>query len=160
MNSAAPRPRRLRVYLAAPLFTPAEREANLQLAKALEAHVDVYLPQRDGILLADELRLGRQADEVCREIYSEDSRAILNADFIVAVLSGPAIDDGVAFELGLAVGAGRPCIGLANDVRRKSPYFQNPMLLGAVQRTFETELELLGWIRSRALEWEGRSDPK
>jgi len=38
----------MRLYLAAPLFTEAERAFNLVLARALEAEGhQVYLPQRD-----------------------------------------------------------------------------------------------------------------
>jgi len=38
----------MRLYVAAPLFTEAERAFNLVLARALEAAgYDVYLPQRD-----------------------------------------------------------------------------------------------------------------
>jgi nucleoside 2-deoxyribosyltransferase len=134
------------IYLAAPLFTPAECSANLALAKALEEHCRVYLPQRDGVLLADELRYRSDAEGIADEIFAADSAAIRDATLLVAVLSGAAVDDGVAFEMGLAIGLGVPCVGLLSDSRRRSGYFRNPMWSGALAAAFDDEHSLVAWI--------------
>ena len=45
--------KRLRGYLAGPLFSDAERTFNLRVAELLEDFLDVYLPQRDGGLMSE-----------------------------------------------------------------------------------------------------------
>jgi nucleoside 2-deoxyribosyltransferase len=42
-----------RLYLAAPLFSQAEKAFNHDLKKELSAHFEVFLPQEDGGLLLD-----------------------------------------------------------------------------------------------------------
>src|SRR5437588_6693520 len=102
-------------YMAAPLFSEAERTFNLMMARLLEPHLAVYLPQRDGLLLRDLRQAGDDSPAARRRIYGMDLDAISRCDLFLAVLDGPSIDDGVSFELGYATCLGKTCVGLATD---------------------------------------------
>lgn len=157
---------RPRLYFAAPLFTPTELEWNLVFTKALEEYADVYLPQRDGLLLSEEIGKGLHPGVVANEIFRQDCNAIVGSDAVVAILHGASIDDGVAFEIGFAVALRKLCFGLCSDSRRASPYFQNPMWQGALTRSFLTDEDLLrcvagistgeGAVPSSSWCWDGR----
>jgi nucleoside 2-deoxyribosyltransferase len=132
-------------YLAAPLFSEAERTFNLMLAEQLEPYCAVYLPQRDGLLLRDLREAGDDSSEARRRIYTTDIAAIRACDMLVAVLDGPSVDEGVSFELGYATCLGKTCVGLATDSRRATGYFRNPMWDCALQKVFYSIPELLEW---------------
>lgn len=138
---------RLQAYVAAPLFTDAEREFNEVLSVALQAALDVYLPQRDGLLLSS-MRIEQSANEdsIRRQIFANDIAAIDRSDLLIAVLDGPCIDDGVAIELGYAFGKEKLCVGLYTDSRRGVGYFRNPMWEGACAALFDTLQGLQDWI--------------
>ena len=71
----------MRLYVAAPLFTEAERAFNLVLARALEAEDhQVYLPQRD-------TPETQAADQTTSIVYA-NLAALRKADAIVAVCDG------------------------------------------------------------------------
>src|SRR5690242_15209405 len=89
-------------YLAAPLFSEAERRFNLLLAQFLEPFFVVHLPQHDGVLLRDLREIGQDSPEARRQIFEADVAAIKACHVVVAVLDGPSVDDGVSFELGYA----------------------------------------------------------
>lgn len=124
----------MRIYLAAPLFTMAERRHNEELCHSLERVGDVFLPQRDGVLLA-EARQGRHLleNELLSLIYRMDCDALRSCDVVVAIVDGAVVDDGVAFELGFAAALGKRCIGVTSDSRRAPGYFRNPMWSGCVE---------------------------
>jgi nucleoside 2-deoxyribosyltransferase len=138
-----------RCYLAAPLFSDAERTFNEALAHVLERTLTVFLPQRDGQLLRDLLDAGEPLESARQRVFLADTAAIRRSDVIVAVLDGPALDDGVAFELGFARALDKNCIGLATDSRRSAPYFQNPMWQESLSEVFPSVSELAGWVEMR-----------
>ena len=100
----------MKLYLAAPLFSEAERAFNLALAEALSTggH-DVYLPQRDT----------PRVDGTARTtaIFRANLSAVAKADAVVAVCEGSQIDDGTAWEVGYAYGRNIPVFGLRTDAR-------------------------------------------
>src|SRR6266567_1441444 len=100
----------MKLYLAAPLFSEAERAFNLALAEALAAagH-EVYLPQRDTPKVDDAART--------TGLFRANLAALSNADAVVAVCEGPQVDDGTAWEIGYAYGRNIPVFGLRTDVR-------------------------------------------
>jgi nucleoside 2-deoxyribosyltransferase len=144
-------------YVAAPLFSEAERTFNLMLADKLELHFSIYLPQRDGLLLRDLREAGDDSHAARKRIYTMDLAAIRTSDGLLAVLDGPSVDEGVSFELGYATCLGKICVGLATDSRRAAGYFRNPMWDCALQKMFDSIPDLLGWAgtfdASRAPEW-------
>lgn len=100
----------MRLYVAAPLFTEAERAFNLGLARALEAagH-DVYLPQRDTPAVEG---TGRTTG-----LFQLNLTALMKAEAVVAVCDGPQVDDGTAWEIGYAYGRSIQVFGLRTDSR-------------------------------------------
>src|SRR5687768_826172 len=100
----------MRIYLAAPLFTEAERAFNIVLAQALEAagH-DVYLPQRK--------TPNAERAQRTTPIFRSNLAALAGADAIVAVCDGSQVDDGTAWEIGYGYGRNIPIYGLRTDTR-------------------------------------------
>jgi nucleoside 2-deoxyribosyltransferase len=102
---------RSQVYLAAPLFSDAERAFNLVLRDLLTTHgYSVYLPQETG-----EGVEGRGSD---RAIFESHIRALDSSACLVAVCDGADTDSGTAWEIGYVIAKGIPVIALSTDRRR------------------------------------------
>ena len=144
--------RKTKVYLAGPLFSDAERTFNEMLTRTLEKRVDVYLPQRDGGLMSEMVRSGIPSDVAARRVFRGDMNAIREADYLIAILDGRAIDEGVACELGIAFSHSKRCVGLQTDSRRLAAWGNNPMIAGALELVFHSVEDLMSWIRSELLE--------
>jgi len=136
-------PRRPRLYLASPLFSEAERPYNYALCAEMERSADVFLPERDGLLYRDLIASGVSAEKARRMIFDVDVAAIQQCDVLLAVLDGRAIDEGVAFEMGIAYSLSKFCVGLRTDGRTLLPSGDNPMIVVAwVPSQFVLELIL------------------
>ncbi|WP_417455907.1 nucleoside 2-deoxyribosyltransferase [Kordiimonas sp.] len=131
-----------KLYLAAPLFTPEERAFNQKLAKILSGKFDVFLPQRDGALVAEKIDEGTPPISAKMEVFNNDVTAIQNSDIVFAIYDGRTIDEGVAFEVGLAFGLGKKCWAYKSDVRSLLPHGDNPMLEMPVTRWFRSISEV------------------
>jgi nucleoside 2-deoxyribosyltransferase len=70
------------------------------------------------------------------------------ADFIIAVLDGGTIDEGVAFEAGYMFALGKTCVALQTDVRRALPTGNNPMIGSSMTQIFQTVPDLVDWASS------------
>jgi nucleoside 2-deoxyribosyltransferase len=138
------------VYLAGPLFSDAERTFNEWLCEQVEQWMDVYLPQRDGGLVSEMVCDGVSPDVATRKVFEGDVDAICRADCLVAILDGRAIDEGVAFEIGVAYCYAKRCIGLQTDCRRLAPWGNNPMITGALELIFESVADLTAWVEGEA----------
>jgi nucleoside 2-deoxyribosyltransferase len=138
--------RRRRAYLAGPLFNDAERSFNELLARTLEKWADVYLPQRDGGLMSDMVRDGVSPETAASRVFWRDMDAIRQSDLLVAILDGRAIDEGVAFELGIAFAQSKACVGLQTDSRPLASWGNNPMITGALEMIFTSVDDLVGWF--------------
>lgn len=104
----------MRLYLAGPLFTQAERDFNLTLAARLEAAgYTVFLPQRDVPPATGAGYSGR--------VFKAEVEALKHAAVVVAVCDGPQVDDGTAWEIGYAFARGIPVIGVRTDIRAVGP---------------------------------------
>ena len=137
-----------RLYLAGPLFSQAEREYNKKVKAALEPFFNVFLPQEDGCLFVNLVASGLSITEAARKIFTCDVKAIEASEFLVIVLDGRAIDEGAAFELGVAYAKGKKCVALQTDMRRLLPIGNNPMIDCAVESVFENIESLLVWSRN------------
>jgi nucleoside 2-deoxyribosyltransferase len=104
----------VKIYLAGPLFTEAERDFNIRLATRLEklGHA-VFLPQRD-------TPQDGGADRA-RRVFAADLHGLQGADAVVAVCDGALVDDGTAWEVGYAHARGIPIYGLRTDPRTVRP---------------------------------------
>jgi nucleoside 2-deoxyribosyltransferase len=101
----------MRAYVAGPLFDEGERWWIEHLGQLVaDAGYTTFLPHRDNPT--------KTADNV-RAIYENDRRGIDAADVVVASLNGLTTDDGTAWEIGYAVGTGKPVIAIHTDWRRR-----------------------------------------
>ncbi|MGH9314052.1 MAG: nucleoside 2-deoxyribosyltransferase [Vicinamibacterales bacterium] len=124
------------VYIAGPLFTPAERRYLEELAAVIDgAGFETYLPHRDGGLVSPDRRN-------TRAMYESDLRALNACGMIVAVLNGTDVDSGTAFEIGYAVARGLPVLGLYEDIRVSAPHDFNAMIANGC-RVFGRREDLL-----------------
>ena len=115
---------RYRVYLAAPLFSEAERRYNLSVATLLREHFfSVHLPQECGDSSAE-----RSSDHT-KGIFSENLAALSEADVVVAVIDGADADSGTAWEMGYAYAEGIPVIALRTDFRRAGTFERVNLML-------------------------------
>ncbi len=144
--------KRPRVYLAGPLFSDAERAFNANLATELEKWADVYLPQRDGGLMSEMVQDGVHPRLASHRVFQLDMEAIRDVDYLIAILDGRTIDEGVAFELGTAFAQSKRCIGLQTDSRRLAPWGNNPMVTGALDTVFTCTDALIQWLSSEVME--------
>ena len=139
---------RCRVYLAAPLFSEAERTFNVRVTELLEELTEVYLPQRDGGLMSEMVTTGVPPAIAARRVFQRDMDAIRQSDYVIAILDGRAIDEGVAFELGIAFSQSKQCVGLQTDSRRLAVWGNNPMITGALENVFMSVDDLMVWVRN------------
>ena len=103
---------RYRIYLAAPLFSEAERRFNRKIAAILARHnLSVYLPQDAG-----DNTPGRDTGEH-HEIFLANLSALQKSHIIIAVADGADADSGTAWEMGYAFANKIPVIALRTDFR-------------------------------------------
>ena len=103
----------MKVYLAAPLFTLAEREFNARLARALEDTIDslqVILPQA----VAAELAAG---PEFPKKVFESAFAGINKSQLVLAILDGADADSGTCVEIGYARAKQKPVLGIRTDFR-------------------------------------------
>ena len=133
----------MRIYFAGPLFSEAERDFNIKVAKALrEEGFDVFLPQENSQV--DEIP---DTDEKRRRLFNgfftKDIEAIDSSDILLIVMDGRVPDEGACFELGYAYARGKICVGLKTDSRVSEMGTDNAMLVGSLGDNVATDLESL-----------------
>jgi nucleoside 2-deoxyribosyltransferase len=98
----------MKLYLAGPLFSAAERAWNADLAAALRAggH-EVFLPQE------------QEHGEDPAGIFATDVGGIEWADALLAIMDGPDPDSGTAWEVGYAYGK-KPVVLVRTDFRSQT----------------------------------------
>jgi nucleoside 2-deoxyribosyltransferase len=106
----------MRVYLAGPLFTVAERRFLAWLRDSLNALAGVRALW-PGDLFSD-VDLERLGEAAKAHIFQGCVEGLTGSDLVVAWLDGPQVDDGTAWELGHAFARGIPALGLRTDFRR------------------------------------------
>ena len=96
----------MKIYLAGPLFSSAEREFNARLTEKLrEKKHEVWLPQEN-----------EQEAMSPKQIFEEDVRGVNWADVVVANMDGPDPDSGTCWECGYAFGK-KPVVVFRTDFR-------------------------------------------
>jgi nucleoside 2-deoxyribosyltransferase len=97
----------MKIYLAGPLFTTAEREFNTKLAGLLrERGHEVWLPQEI-----------EQRENTADEVFQKDIEGIDWADVVVANMDGADPDSGTCWECGYAFRQ-KPVLLFRTDFRR------------------------------------------
>lgn len=145
------------IYLAAPLFNDRERQFNLELETELSRYGRVFLPQRDGELVAELVAKGVTPAIAERRVFEADLRAMRNASLMFAVLDGGHIDEGVAFEVGYMNALNKIAIGLQTDVRRALPTGNNPMISMGLHKVFGDMQMAFEWLAAWSARQIGRS---
>lgn len=97
----------MKIYLAGPLFTVAERAFNTDLARELRnlGH-DVWLPQDN-----------EPRDRTASAIFDADVAGIRWSEVIVGNMDGPDPDSGTAWECGCGWAWGKPSLLFRTDMR-------------------------------------------
>ena len=125
MNALCISRKAMKIYLAGPLFSTAERIANRELAGLIAK----LLPDVEIILPQDFKHHNQYASRRWfKEVYVQCVDGIVQADMMVAILDGPCSDDGTCFEVGYAIAKGKPVIGVRTDFRESQERGMNLML--------------------------------
>lgn len=99
-----------RLYIAAGLFSPFDRQRNSTVAQALtNLGYDVFLPQDIRTQTGERPR----ADFIFQECVSR----LDQSDLIVGLVDGADVDSGTAWELGYAYARQKPIVVLRTDYR-------------------------------------------
>ena len=103
------------IYQAGPLFTEAERawHKNLSAHLRVAGHTVVW---PGDLLTAEKIQSAGAAGPAW--IFRVCLDALDHCDCLVAVLDGPQVDDGTAWEMGYAYARGLPVYGLRTDFRQ------------------------------------------
>jgi nucleoside 2-deoxyribosyltransferase len=134
------------VYLAAPLFSEAERNYNLSIAELLRKNFfDVFLPQVNG----DDSE-SRTKEKQFR-IFSDNLNALKNADVLVAIIDGADADSGTSWEMGYFFALGKKIIALRTDFRRSGNEEKVNLMLEESSIVVTNTKELLEAVKSPAL---------
>ena len=139
----------MRIYLAAPLFSQAEREFNVKVTEELRSNgFEVFLPQENS-----EVTEVPDTDEKRRRLltgfFAKDIEAIDSSDVLLIILDGRVPDEGACFELGYAYARGKICVGLKTDSRVSEMGTDNAMIVGSLGDNVATDLTSLTTILKR-----------
>jgi nucleoside 2-deoxyribosyltransferase/predicted secreted protein len=134
---------RYRVYLAAPLFSEAERSYNTMLADLLRQHAfDVYVPQEAGDDTSSRDMPGHA------RVYEKNKKALCEADVVVAIIDGADADSGTAWEMGYAAAKNKPVFALRTDFRRVGTHEHVNLMLEQSSAVVKSRDELLALLKS------------
>lgn len=134
---------RYRVYVAAPLFSDAERTYNARLAALLEKNLfEVYLPQDAG---DDSDARGESAQN---HLFCKNLEALRESDIIVAIIEGADADSGTSWEMGYAFSEGKPVIALRTDFRRVGHHEHVNLMLEQSATVVTSSDQLLAALQS------------
>jgi nucleoside 2-deoxyribosyltransferase len=132
-----------RIYLAAPLFSEAERTYNATLSDLLKQHLfEVFLPQEAGD--DTDTRMKREQTR----IFSKNKDDLDRADIVVAVIDGADADSGTAWEMGYAYAHNKPVIAVRTDFRRIGKNEQVNLMLEESSKIVSSTIELLESVNS------------
>jgi len=99
----------MKIYMAGPLFTAAERQWNKEIALELRRlEYEVFLPQESE---------SNKEDFNSKKIFETDVAGIDWSDVILAWIEGPDPDSGTCWELGYANGKNKITIAYTTDLR-------------------------------------------
>ena len=130
------------VYIAAPLFSDAERAYNLLLRDFLTSvGYPVYLPQETGE--------GVSGPERDRTIFESHIEALDRASCVVAICDGADTDSGTAWEMGYAAARGIPVIALSTDRRGAWAGRRVNLMIRESAEVAGTPEEVLAALRAR-----------
>jgi len=99
------------LYVAGPLFTPSERRLVEKVADVCTPlGFQTFVPHRDAGIF------GPRRGGATR-LFRADLAGLAIAQCLVAILNGPEVDPGTAWEVGYAYPRGIPILGYVDDLR-------------------------------------------
>jgi nucleoside 2-deoxyribosyltransferase len=126
----------IKIYLAGPLFSTAERDFNARLAQLLrDLGHEIWLPQES-----------EQATMTPAQIFSEDVAGIDWAEVVVANMDGPDPDSGTCWECGYAYRK-KPIVVFRTDFRVGYEFRPDPPLQNDEQAPYNLMLTESATIR-------------
>jgi nucleoside 2-deoxyribosyltransferase len=99
-----------KIYLSGPLFSAAE----VAWGKQLLAHLSEHLGNAKIIWPHEIIPEGANPEQ----IFKANLQALNQCDLMVAILDGPQVDDGTAWEIGYFFSQGKKILGIRTDFRR------------------------------------------
>ena len=132
----------MQIYQAGPLFSEAEREWHCRLSSALAAAGHTVIWPGDLLTPQEVEKAGPRGPKL---IFETCKNALDRCQSVVAVLDGPQVDDGAAWEIGYAYARGMPVYGLRTDSRRAGETKHNHVnsMVEACLRGFAGDLKAL-----------------
>lgn len=100
----------LKIYLSGPLFSRGE----IAWGERVKTFLEERLPDVR-VIWPHELSSSQAGPE---QIFQVNLKALKDADIMVAMLDGPQVDDGTAWEIGYFFSANKRVLGLRTDIRR------------------------------------------
>ena len=137
--------RNMNIYLAGPLFSEAERAWLTALKRQIEENgrgVMVIWPWE----LFSQGEIESLGCDAPKEIFRRCRDALDRCDTVVALLDGPMVDDGTAWEIGYAYARRKRIIGIRTDLRRAGECegsCTNAMIEHACEHVVKSTAELL-----------------
>lgn len=114
----------IKIYLAGPLFSLAEKDFNSKFSDALKKQlkkVEIILPQ-------DRAKRYIEQEDGKHMIFKDCLNQIDESDVMVAILEGADADSGTSVELGYAYAKKKPIVGLRTDFRESEDKGLNLMI--------------------------------
>jgi len=105
-----------KIYLSGPLFSRAEIEWGRRVKAFLEERLE-GIEEGIEILWPHEIPAGS-----AEEIFQANLQAMNQCDLMVAMLDGPQVDDGTAWEIGYFFSSGKRVLGLRTDLRHAGEF--------------------------------------
>lgn len=96
-----------KIYLSGPLFSQAEIDWASRIKSSLESQLEAE------VIWPHEIASGSP-----RAIFEANTRALMGCDIMIAILDGPQVDDGTAWEMGYFYSLGKRVLGIRTDFRR------------------------------------------
>lgn len=134
--------KKIKIYIAGPLFSIAERNFNRALADELRSRIadwTITLPQEHAKTIAGQKGF-------VDDMFSYCMKSMVDSDVVVAVLDGPDVDSGTCVEIGYAYARGKPIIGIRTDFRASEDSGVNLMVSKACAEII--------WLRDSSMDLE------
>jgi len=101
-----------KIYLSGPLFSAAE----VAWGKQLLAHLGEHLGNEEITFIWPHEIVPEGATP--EQIFAANLQALNQCELMVAILDGPQVDDGTAWEIGYFFSQGKKILGIRTDFRR------------------------------------------
>jgi len=98
----------LKIYLSGPIFSQAE----IEWARRVKGLIEESFASRVEVIWPHEIASGPPEN-----IFRENLRALDQCPIVIAILDGPQVDDGTAWEVGYHYARGGQVLGIRTDFR-------------------------------------------